>query len=66
MTTEEILSRIQKIKDASGDDESQHYQEDELRSRFIKYITTLESNPLRDRAVLVMSTKDIDFDRWCG
>ena len=65
MTTEEIQKRVDDIRAMSGDDESAHSAEDKLRADFIAYVATLPI-PIGAKAKLVLSTKDIAFERWCA
>ena len=67
MTNEEIERRIQGIKDmaAANDGEAAHGLIDELQKDFISYIA--ESNDsVGDKARLVSSTSEIEFDYHCG
>ena len=67
MTTDDIETRIEAIRNAANewDFEAAHSLEDELMHDFIEYIASLlvGSGSLRAKAVLVLSTKDIDFIR---
>jgi lipase chaperone LimK len=67
MTTEEIEKRLEQIKNMAGDDESAHGAEDDLYREFIAYVASLDSLPsLSAKAKLILTTKDINFARWCA
>ena len=66
MTADEITERIKKIEQASGDDEAQHSREDKLYYDFIKFIADTELGDLGLMAKLVLTTKAINFARWCS
>lgn len=65
MTTKEILQRIQHIKDVRSDDEVAHSQKDTLYEDFISTIAKRKDG-LGIKARLILTTKDIDFARWCA
>lgn len=66
MTTEEIKARIASIAARSGDDESAHGAEDQLRADFLQYVSEVAPPSLAEKAKLVLSTSHIDFARWCA
>ena len=68
MKTEEIQQRLDDIKVMAGDDESAHSAEDRLMRDFIAYVATLnEALPnLALKAKLVLTSKEIEFERWCA
>tara|TARA_R110000737_G_C14623309_1_gene494003 strand:+ start:10056 stop:10259 length:204 start_codon:yes stop_codon:yes gene_type:complete len=67
MNRNEIIMRINDIKELRGDDESAHSLEDELYYDFIEYLSTA-CVPLlvREKAKLILTTKKINFSRWCA
>ena len=67
MNMDSIEEKIQKIRDRAGDDESQHSMEDGLREAFIKYVADQDVfGKLSEMAKLVLTTNEIDFERWCA
>jgi hypothetical protein len=70
MNIEDIKKRIGEINESEGDDEQQHMLEDGLQQDFIKYISELPAikftSCTKEMAKLVLSTKDIEFERWCA
>jgi hypothetical protein len=66
MTLKEIQDRVASIDERKGDDESAHGAEDALREDFIRYVAETATPSLAEKARLVLSTKDIDFARWCA
>ena len=65
MNKKEIKRRIREIKYFQSDDEKAHNCEGELYSDFILYVANTEGE-LAEMAKMVLKTKDIDFNRWCG
>ena len=66
MKIKEIEDFIEKIKcSARDDDESAHSMEDDLREGFIEYIATRKDS-LGDKARLILTTNEIEFERWCA
>jgi hypothetical protein len=63
MNKEEILGAISDIRYNANDDEKAHSLEDQLREWFIQDIAN-SKNELAELARLVLSTNDIDFQRW--
>ena len=66
MDIEEIKKRIQEIASKSGDDETQHGQEDALRAAFIEAVAREGSYPWAEMAKEILKTDDMDFARWCA
>jgi hypothetical protein len=68
LTIEEVNKRIDWIKNNLYDDEACHSKEDQLREMFIVNVInkqyTIEEAAEIGR--LVMSTDDLDFQRWCA
>lgn len=63
MTIKEIEKVIQKMQDTIHDNEVCHILEDELREKFIKYLAK-RNDIIGKKAKLILSTNDMDFDRW--
>jgi hypothetical protein len=69
MTRQEIETRIEHIREFAGDDETAHGLEDDLRRDFLKAIASGEIDirwDMAELAALVLTTDDIDFERWCA
>lgn len=66
MTLEEIQKRVDEIRNIAYDSESAHVEEDGLRHDFIQFISELDNKELAQKAILVLSTDLIDFNRWCA
>lgn len=67
MTFNEIEREIQQIREAAGDSEVAHGLEDKLRERFIRHVASLDKkSDLASKAKLILTTQEIDFDRWCA
>ena len=69
MTYEEAVDRVAYIKlIAADDDEAAHKEEDRLYSDFIQDVANQKfSDPnveLVEIAKLILTTKDMDFERW--
>jgi len=65
MTIVEIQRKIDAIDLAAWDYENAHMLEDALRQEFIAFIAQRKDS-LGDKARLVLTTKDIDFERYCA
>jgi hypothetical protein len=66
MTYKEIETKIAAIKESSGDDETAHGAEDQLRAEFISFVAKAAKGNLQKKAKLVLSTDKIRFCRWCA
>ena len=69
MTIKQIQDHIDEIKSMSGDDEAAHSKEDDLYYGFVDYVSRLDvlnGEDLQEKAALILSTKDIEFARWCA
>jgi hypothetical protein len=66
MKLKDIQDRVDAIKAISVDDEAAHSAEDALREDFIRYVAETATPSLAAKARLVLSTKDITFNRWCA
>lgn len=65
MELSEVESRIEGIRAVAGDDEVAHSREDELRDDVLKAIAEGASNAA-ELAGAALSTRDIEFARWCA
>lgn len=71
-TLEYWQDKVDTIKECAGDDEGAHGMEDALRAEFIEYVSTVictsdeKFKRLQQIARVVLSTKDIEFHRWCA
>jgi len=61
-----IEAEIRIIKDHHQDDEQAHAIEDGLMRGFIMHVAQSGSGELSVMAELILTTKDIDFQRWYG
>lgn len=66
ITIEQILHRIDDIKQSSDDDESAHAKEDQLREEILQAIASGWCEDPREYASLALTTADIRFARWCA
>lgn len=68
MTINEALDEYEYIKDAAGDPEVAHDEEDKFRKQVLQELlagTIDEVN--RDEIIrIALATSDIDFPRWCA
>jgi len=66
MTIREIKERIKAIEEAQKEDiyEGGHRAEDDLYLRFIEYVATGKGKNLKKKAKLILSTKDLPFERF--
>ena len=65
MKKSEILEAVEGIRVISNDAEAAHSQEDSLRELFIEYIATRKDS-LGEKAKIILSTNEIEFERWCA
>ena len=65
MSIEEIKKALSMIEAANGDDEAQHSLEDELYAGFVEHISQGQSE-YAEMAKLILTTKQMDFARWCA
>ncbi len=63
MTKKEIITAIEHIKEISDSNEDAHIEEDSLREAFIESIAERKDD-LGEKARLVLSTNELDFERW--
>ena len=68
MTREDIKVRLAKIHDSQGDDEVAHSLEDDLRADFLNSIAVgaVPLEDIQDLAALVLTSRELDFERWCA
>lgn len=64
MTTDEIRSRVEKIRDMADDDESAHCAEDRLWQEVLEAIANGTATDPAACAEVALETRDIDFSRW--
>ena len=64
MTVEEIVNRLNRIKQVSYDGEVAHELQDDLFIEFIRYVEKKSRGQLSVRAKLVLNVLSIKFDRW--
>lgn len=77
MTTDEIKERVEKIRKLGAlghGADAAHSEEDALRSDFIDSLTRIGDKAqqiggieeIREQAILVKSTGEIEFERYCS
>ena len=64
MTIDDIKTKINQIKSVKTDDGFAHEIEDDLRDSFIKFVAENGDENLKQMALEILKTKDIDFTRW--
>jgi hypothetical protein len=64
MTLEEIQNRIEEIRQKSYDDEAARDMEDALREDSIRWIAEVDGIGFEQKAKLVLTTNNIEFERW--
>jgi hypothetical protein len=65
MNREDALMLVEKISQSSEDDEMAHAYEDSLMLRFIEDIA-LRDDELGEIARIILTTREINFARWCS
>ena len=67
MTANEARRAVRHIKAMSGagDHEAAHSEEDELREAFIRFVSKGRGQ-LAEIAKIVLSTEEVDFERWAA
>lgn len=64
MMRREIELRLEVIKNLSEDNPAAATQEEvKLYADFVRYVTTLDIDPLAEKAKLVLSTQELRFQR---
>lgn len=66
MTVDEVRERVQQIRNMAGDDERAHSAEDALHQEVLLAIADGEAEDMRGISREALTTKDIDFCRWCA
>lgn len=66
MNRQEIEKAIAHIREIAGDDEMAHIKEDELYVAFVRRVAQEAGGELAECAKLVLTTSEIDFERWCA
>ncbi len=68
LTLEEAKDLVALIEEMKYDNESAHSEEDDLRAWFIESCATglYTKKEMIEVGKIVLSTKDLDFDRWCA
>jgi hypothetical protein len=68
VTIEEAMRRVEEIRAIAGDDETAHSLEDQLRADFIRWVAKNQqpSDTAQAIALVVESTRGIEFARWCA
>ena len=66
MTIKEVQERIAEISNASDDDERAHSMEDDLYQDLLEAIESGEAEAPQEMCRLALTTKGMDFARWCA
>ena len=66
MTIKDVQYRVDGIRAINGDDEAAHSMEDDLMRDFIQYVADTATPSLAEKARVVLSTSEINFNRWCA
>jgi len=67
MTIEAVHQKVDKIRNAAGDDEVAHNLEDGLIWDFVHHAAENSTDPkIKEMALAVMETKKVLFERWCA
>jgi len=68
MDVEKIIEFVSRVDASKGDYEVAHSMEDELYAEFILFVSKSDLVPkhIQEMAELVLTTKDLDFERYCA
>lgn len=66
MTKDDAVQAGAHILSISGDAEAAHSREDELYERFVRHVAEHGPADLAEVAQVLLSTKEMDFERWCA
>lgn len=66
LTLKEVEQAIEEIKLMKDDYEKAHAMEDELRANILEHIATNYIGEVAAIASLGLSTRNIEFERWCA
>jgi DNA-binding FadR family transcriptional regulator len=66
MTIKEVQERVSEISNASGDDERAHSMEDDLYQDLLEAIESGEAEAPQAMCQIALTTKAMDFARWCA
>lgn len=67
MTPEEVLLRVNRIRDMAGDHEAAHSEEDALHRDVLAAIASGAAKPWpQECARIALTTAEIEFARWCA
>jgi hypothetical protein len=66
MTTDDVRMRVEEIRAHATDDECAHSLEDSLYDDLMRAIATGQCTDAAGCAEIALTTKDIDFARWCA
>ena len=66
LTKKEAIKMVENIYEERGDDETAHWQEDNLRRHFIECAAAgmYTKKECIEIAAEILKTKDIEFSRW--
>ena len=66
MSIAQVKRHIAKIKELAGDDESAHCEEDKPHCAVLQSIASGTAEDPKLMAALALTTKEIEFSRWCA
>ena len=66
MNLSQVKQKIDEIAASQWDDEAAHSLEDNLYFDFVKHVSEVADGELKDTALEVLKTKELDFARWCA
>lgn len=66
MTIEDIQKRLEEIRVRASDPERAHSLQDALYRDFVKNLSESADWYLSERAKMVLTVEEIEFERWCA
>ena len=65
---EKARAAVEQIRRDRGDPEAAHSMEDDLREWVLEFLAHWSGDPLvgQELAQIALSTREIDFPRWCA
>lgn len=66
MSTVDVREAVEHIRNIAGDDESAHAAEDALHESVLDAIANGMAEDPKAMAAAALTTRDIEFARWCA
>ena len=68
MKVSDVTARVEEIRQIAADNEAAHGMEDDLHRDVLRYIASALASPAHTQALAkeALTTRDIDFCRWCS